>query len=330
MSEVRFGFHASHELYPPEALLQQAREAEAVGFRDGMSSDHFHPWSDRQGHSGNAWVWLGAALATTGMTFGVFHAPGQRYNAAVTAQAAATLARMFPGRFWLAVGSGENLNEHITGDPWPPKEERNARLRECVEVIRALWAGETVTHRGRIVVEDARLYDRPDEPPLIVGGALSEETARFVGGWADALITVGGTPDDLRGKVQAFREGGGEGKPMFLQVALSYAGDEETAWRDALRWGANTLGSPSVADLRMPQDFDARTRHVTREELGKTVRVSADVEQQLEWLRADIEQGFSRIYLHQIGTEHHRFLDEVASRLPELQRAGGPAGGGSR
>ena len=117
---------------------------------------------------------------------------------AIIAQAAATLAEMFPGRFWVALGSGQAINEHITGARWPTKAERNARLRECVDVIRALWAGETVTHHGRIHVDEARLWSLPEQPPRIIGPALSEETAEFVGGWADGFITVNAPRDNSR------------------------------------------------------------------------------------------------------------------------------------
>ena len=140
------GFHASHEQAHPADLLRAVQHAEEVGFDAAMCSDHFAPWSERQGHSGFAWSWLGAALATTSLPFGVVNAPGQRYHPAIIAQASATLAAMFPGRFWVALGSGEAVNEHITGDRWPSKPERQARLLECVEVIRALHAGVEVTH----------------------------------------------------------------------------------------------------------------------------------------------------------------------------------------
>src|SRR5690606_36564465 len=135
------GFHASHEQLPPSRLLRDVQDAEAAGFDAAMCSDHFSPWITRQGHSGYAWSWLGAALAATRLPFGVVSAPGQRYHPAVAAQKAATLAEMFPGRFWMALGSGQLLNEHITGDRWPPKPERQARLRECVDIFRALFAG---------------------------------------------------------------------------------------------------------------------------------------------------------------------------------------------
>src|SRR5918994_506589 len=151
------GFHASHEQIPPSELLGVVREAAAAGFTRAMCSDHFSPWSSRQGESGFAWSWLGAAHQATELPFGVVTAPGQRYHPAVTAQAAATLAAMFPGRFWMALGTGEFSNEHITGEPWPTKPVRNARLGECVMVIRELLAGGLVDHDGLVRVDCARV-----------------------------------------------------------------------------------------------------------------------------------------------------------------------------
>lgn len=157
MHKALIGFHASHEQFSPARLLRCVQQAEQAGFKAAMCSDHFHPWSERQKHSSFAWSWLGSALEATSFRFGTVCAPGQRYHPAVIAQAAATLAEMYPGRFWIAVGSGENLNEHITGAAWPAKSEREARLQECVEVMRALWAGETVSHDGRVCVCDEDL-----------------------------------------------------------------------------------------------------------------------------------------------------------------------------
>jgi G6PDH family F420-dependent oxidoreductase len=167
------GLHCSHEQIPPSRLLQHVRAAEAAGFRGAMSSDHFSPWSERQGESGFAWSFLGAALQATSLPFGVVNAPGQRYHPAIVAQAAATLCEMFPGRLWVALGTGEASNEHITGEPWPSKAKRTARLRECVEVMRALFAGEVVDHEGLVRVDRAFLWTRPAEPPSLVGAAVS-------------------------------------------------------------------------------------------------------------------------------------------------------------
>ncbi|GAB3703937.1 LLM class flavin-dependent oxidoreductase [Mariniluteicoccus flavus] len=159
------GFHASHEQISPRQLLADVQRAEQVGFSAAMCSDHFEPWSIRQGHSGMAWAWLGAALATTNLSFGVVNAPSQRYHPAIIAQSIATLGQMFPGRFWTALGTGEWSNEHITGDPWPRKEQRQQRLEECVDVISRLLDGEEVTHDGLVHVDRARLWDLPDPDP---------------------------------------------------------------------------------------------------------------------------------------------------------------------
>src|SRR5688572_7547404 len=259
-----FGYHASHEQYPPSEMLGHVRAADAAGFEGVMCADHFHPWLEENGHSGFAWSWLGAALQATSMPFGVVNAPGDRYHPAIIAQAAATLAEMFPGRFWMAAGSGEALNEHITGNRWPPKPERNARLRECVDVIRALWNGETVTHYGRVTVEDARLYSRPMEPPRLLGAAVSEQTAEWVGQWADGLITTGRPRDRMQRMIDAFHRGGGDGKPIVVQHGLSWAASEEEARRNAHeQWRWSTLGGDVLWTLRMPAEFQAAAQFIT-------------------------------------------------------------------
>src|SRR5262245_15710112 len=147
---TRFAWHASHEQVPPDILLAAARKAEQVGFDGAMSSDHFSPWSERQGQSAFAWTWLGAAMQATSLPFGVVNAPGQRYHPAIIAQAIGTLGVLYPGRFWAALGTGEYSNEHITGEAWPRKEVRNARLRESVDVIRDLLTGEEVSRDGLV------------------------------------------------------------------------------------------------------------------------------------------------------------------------------------
>ncbi len=207
MQMVLIGFHASHEQLHPRMLLDDAVHAEHAGFGAVMCSDHLAPWTQGQGHSGFTWTWLGAALqATDRIPMGAFHAPGQRYHPVISAQAMATVAAMFPVRLpWVALGSGEALNEHVTGEPWPAKPERMERLRGCVEVMRALWRGEEVSHRGRVVVDRARLWSLPDEPPQLVAGAMSAETAAWAAEWADGLITANQPLDKLRRIVDAFR-----------------------------------------------------------------------------------------------------------------------------
>jgi probable non-F420 flavinoid oxidoreductase len=316
-----YGYHASHEQFPPSALLAHVREAERAGFQAAMASDHFHPWSDAHGESGFAWSWLGAAMQATSLPFGIVNAPGYRYHPAIIAQAAATLAEMFPRRFWIAVGSGELLNEHITGERWPAKHERNLRLRECADVMRALWSGETVTHRGLITVEEARLYTRPAVPPRLIGAALSVETARWLGGWADGLITTSQPRDQLRRLIEAFREGGGEGKPLLLQVKLSHAATEEEAIAAAHdQWRTVVFDSAVLADLRMPAQFDAASRFVQRDEILPFVRTSTDLERQAAWLREDAALGFDEIFLHSVHRDQTRFIEDYGEKvLPALR-----------
>jgi probable non-F420 flavinoid oxidoreductase len=314
------GFHCSHEQHAPSRLLRYAQLAARAGFEHAMCSDHFAPWIARQGHSGYTWSWLGAALQGTPLTFGTVCAPGQRYHPAIVAQAAATLSEMFPERFWLTLGSGEALNESITGEPWPSKEDRNARLVESAEIMRALWAGETVTRRGHVVTQEARLYDRPTKPPLLLGAALSAETARWVGQWADGLATVAGPRDEMRAVIDAFRETGGS-KPMFLQVALSFAPTDEEAREAAVeQWRQVVVSGDKLADLASPAQFERESAHATPETVGEHVRISADVQRHLGWLREDADMGFERIYVHNVARDHlERFVDVWAEYvLPEL------------
>ena len=317
---AKFGYHCSHEQFKPSALLEYVQAAQQAGFSAALSSDHFYPWSERQGQSGFAWSWLGAAMQATSLSFGAVCAPGQRYHPAIIAQAAATLAEMFPTRFWVALGSGQALNEHITGDHWPAKAERNARLKECFEVIRALWAGETVTHHGLVRVQEAKLYTRPEIPPRIIGAAITPKTAEWVGGWADGLITISAPYEKLCKVVEAFQRGGGEGKPMFLKVQLSYARDEAQARHGAYeQWRNNIFENVMLAELRTPEQFDAAGKFVKPEDLDDFVRISADPEQHIEWLQKDVELGFSEIILHNVNREQQAFIEVFGERvLPAL------------
>ena len=285
-----------------------------------MSSDHFSPWSERQGESGFAWSFLGAALATTQLPFGVVNAPGGRYHPAIVAQAAASLCQMFPGRLWVALGTGEASNEHITGERWPAKAERNARLLECVEVIRALFAGEVVDHNGLVRVDRARLWTLPPEPPPLMGPAVSEETAAWVGGWADGLVTVNQPREKLERMVAAFREGGGEDKRMAVQVHLSWAADDAAARELAHdQWRTNVFPPPLCWDLETVEQFDLAARHVRVEDLEQTVVISSDFERHLEVLRELAQLGFEEIHLHHVGQDLHPFIDAFGEHvLPSL------------
>jgi len=315
-----YGIHASHEQVHPRDLLATVRRAEQAGFAAAMSSDHFSPWSARQGQSAFAWSWLGAALQATELPFGVVTAPGQRYHPAIIGQAIATLAAMYPGRFWAALGTGEASNEHITGDRWPRKDVRVARLRECVDVLRALLAGEEVSHDGLVTVDRARLWTLPERPPPLVGAAVSVETARWCADWADGLITVNAPVEHLRAMVDAYRDAGGRG-PLRLQVHLSWAPDEDTAARIAHeQWRSNVFGPPVCWDLETVEHFDAVTAGITAQDVAKVVNVSADLQRHVGWLREYAELGFDEIFLHHVGQRQEAFVDAFGeSVLPRLE-----------
>lgn len=307
------GYHASHEQFPPGELLRYARAAQLAGFTAFSCSDHFHPWSERQGHSGFAWSWLGAAMATVDLPCGVVTCPFGRYHPAVVAQAAATLDAMFPGRFWLSIGSGEALNEHITGQPWPPKDQRNAMLLESAQIMRALWRGEEVDHSGHIRVDRARLYTLPQQPPPLIAAALSEETARWAGSWADGLITISCERDRMRRILEAFRETAGPGKPVYLQVKIAYADPsqgEEVARQMAFeQWRTNVFDSQTAAGLETVAQFDARAQSVSPADMDSAVRISCDAGRHAGWLAEDLRMGFDALYLHNVGVNQQAWID---------------------
>jgi coenzyme F420-dependent glucose-6-phosphate dehydrogenase len=183
-----------------------------------------------------------------------------------------------------------------------------------------LWAGETVTHYGLVRVEEAKLYTRPQIPPQIIGAAITAETAEWVGGWADGLITISHPYEKLKKVVDAFRRGGGEGKSMYLKVQLSYAADEETALNGAYeQWRTNIFKSPVLAELRNPQQFDAAAELIKPEDMHEFVRISANPEKHIEWLHKDIELGFETISLHNVNREQQKFIEVFGEKvLPVL------------
>ncbi|UEM25077.1 TIGR03885 family FMN-dependent LLM class oxidoreductase (plasmid) [Skermanella mucosa] len=315
-------YHASHEQFPPSRLVELVRRAEAAGFQGVFSSDHYHPWAPSQGHSGFVWSWLGAAMQATSLSFGLITVPGGwRYHPAVLAQAVATLGEMFPDRLpWIAVGSGELVNEHITGGEWPEKPERNERLREGAEVMQALLRGEEVTRRGRITVSEAKLYSLPRRQTRLVGAAVSEATAEWLGGWADGLLTVGHGPDSVRKVVEAFRRGGGEGKPVYFKMDLCWARSEEEALRQAHeQWRFNILGGSVNWDLRTPEEFEAAARFVRPEDCRDAIHVSSDLGRLAGLLAEYAEIGFAGIDLHNVGTDQEAFIDAFGERvLPQF------------
>jgi coenzyme F420-dependent glucose-6-phosphate dehydrogenase len=312
-------WHASHEELPPAELLELAVLAERAGFDGVHSSDHLAPWFP-DGESGHAWAWLGAAMARTQVPFGVVTAPGQRYHPVVHAQAIGTLASMFPGRLTVSLGSGEATNEHVTGDPWPPKAARNERLGRCARLIRALLAGETVDCDDP-VVHRGRLYSLPSAPPRLFAAAMTAETAAEVAGWADGLITVGSDPDAVRQVTETFRRNGGADKPVHLQVHVSWATDDEAARRQAVeRWPINALPPEVTQDLETPEEVARAVADVDPARVLDSLVASADPGRHADHLGRLCDIGLERLVVHQVGVDQRGFIDFYAREvLPRLR-----------
>lgn len=307
---MKLGFHASHEQFSPRHLLELAQRAEQAGFRLVLSSDHFHPWSEKQGESGFAWSWLGAAMQATSLEYGIVNAPGQRYHPAIIAQAVATLDQMFPGRFWIAAGSGQALNENITGEKWPSKDKRNKRLQEAVSVMRELWKGDYVSHQGSFQVERAKLFTKPTQTPTVFGAALTEVTAKWLSSWADGLITVSKPVEELKKMVEAFRERGGPGKPLALKVQISYANTKEEALEMAWeQWKNNIFPSKLLADINTADQFDALGASVRQEDIKEHVLIGYEASYFIEKIQAFAALGFDKIIIHNVNKEQEAFID---------------------
>lgn len=310
-------YHASHEQFAPSALLRYAKLAEAAGFDAIHSSDHFHPWSEAQGNSGYSFSWLGAAMQATTLPFSVVCAPGQRYHPAIVAQAVATLSEMFPGRFSVELGSGEALNQTITGSLWPDKQTRNRRLKECADVIRSLLAGKEVTHTGLVTVKHARIYSLPRQAPAIFCAALSKETAAWSSGWSDGLLTTAGDEVAVREKIAAFRSHPNDRRPVFLQYSFSYAQNIERALEGAYQqWRSNLVGLQQLNNMETVADFEKAAAGISREDIAKNVDIFTDPEALLERVAAFFSWGGNRIILHNIHPDQEAFLADFKKSRP--------------
>ncbi len=319
-----FSYHVSQEQFAPAELLDLVQRAETAGFDAAFSSDHLQPWAPAQGESGFTWSWLGAALqATRRLQFGTITVPsGWRYHPVVLAQAVATLSQMFPSRVpWVALGSGEAINEGVVSSEWPSKEERNARLREGALIMQALLAGEVVNHRGRIAAVDARLWSLPQESTRLVGAAVSAETARWLGTWADGLLTTAATIEAFREIVAAFREGGGVGKPVYFKTQVSWAESDEEALRSAFeQWRCNCLSSEMLGDLATPDDFARAACNVELKDVEAQVFVSSRLDDHTAWLRELMALGAESIDIHNVGRNQRAFIEAFGQHiLPRLR-----------
>ena len=305
-------YHASHEQFAPSHLMKLVQDAERAGFDGIHSSDHFHPWSERQGQSGFAFSWIAAALQATSLPFSMICIPGQRYHPAIAAQAIATLGELFPGRINFELGSGEAVNEIITGDPWPSKEVRNQRLEQSVEIIRKLLRGDEVTFNGHVRVKHARLYTRPSIQPLLFGAAISLETCGWVGQWADGLITTAEADiESTRKKIEAFYNNGGQGKQVYVQLGFSYARSKEDAIEGAYdQWRSNILPREKLASFHKVEDFDRAGSTTTREEVTEAIPVLTKMNQLKTRLQELKDLNPDRIILHNINRLQEDFIED--------------------
>jgi probable non-F420 flavinoid oxidoreductase len=309
---MKIGYHCSHEQFTPHQLLHYALQAEKAGFQHLSCSDHFAPWTESQGESGNAWCWMGAVLAVTKMTCGTVCAPGYRYHPAIVAQMAATLAEMFPGRFWLALGSGEYLNEQLTGLPWPAKEARNERLKECIFIIRNLLEGKEFTGKGLISIENAKLYSLPKTPLSILGAALSAKTSTYIQEFTDGLITCGSF-EQVKEAVAAYKK---VGKTYMLKLDISYAQSRDKAisigWE---QWRHSLLGSSILSELRYPKQFEDASQFITKEQFAKQVIIATSPSDIAAAIHRFKDLGFDQINLHNVNKEQELFIEAMSHVL---------------
>jgi coenzyme F420-dependent glucose-6-phosphate dehydrogenase len=304
-------FHASHEQFSPSHLLRLVQLAEQAGFEAIHASDHFHPWSERQGQSGFTFSWIGAAMQATSVPFSMVCAPGQRLHPAIVAQAISTLSEMFPGRFSIELGSGEAINESITGDPWPAKEQRNERLMESFHVIKKLLTGEEVSFKGHVHVNRAKLYTRPAQQPVLLCAAISEQTAAWAGDWADGLLTTAGDVNDIRKKIKLFRQNGGNGKPVYLQFAFSYDRNNKDASEGAYdQWRSNILPLEQLADYSSVKQFDEAAETTTREEVKNVIPVYSDMRVLRNQLNEYQQLDIDRLILHNVNRAQEVFIED--------------------
>lgn len=316
---IAVGYALSAEEHGPRELAGYAHRAEQTGFSLAAVSDHFHPWTGLQGESPFVWGVLGAiSEVTEEMVIGTrVTCPTFRVHPAVVAQAAATAAVQLEGRFFLGLGSGEYLNEHVLGDHWPPAPERLDRLEEAIEVIRSLWSGREVTHRGRwYQVQHARLFTRPDEPPPIVVAASGPRSLRVAAG-SDGMIGVKPDPELLAGH----REAGGRGL-VLGELKVCWASDEADARRVAREWWPmGALGGSLGTDLSRPSHFEAATATLSEEAVAETVVCGPDAGRHIDAIRSYEACGYDAVWIHQVGPDQDGFFDFYEKEvLPELER----------
>lgn len=311
---VQFGYKLAAEAFGPKELVRQARLAEEAGFDFVEISDHYHPWLDVQGHSPFAWSVLGAIAASTeriGLATGVT-CPTVRYHPAIIAQAAATLALLSDGRFTLGLGSGERLNEHVVAHGYPSVSDRQAMLREAIEIIRLLWSGGYQSFDGEyLALEDARVFDLPDELPLIAVAAGGPQAAELAAEAGDAMF---GTDPDAS-LIEAYRASGGTG-PRYGEVGVAWAPDADAAAQAAhetSRW--SLLGWKVMSELPNPANFEAASEFIRLDDVREQVPCGPDLAGHVEAVRSYEDAGYDRIAIMNLGPDPDGFIEFFANEL---------------
>jgi coenzyme F420-dependent glucose-6-phosphate dehydrogenase len=305
---LKIGYALSSEEHAPNDLVRYAQRAEEAGFDFALISDHYHPWIDHQGHSPFVWSVIGGiAQATQRLALGTgVTCPTMRIHPAIIAQAAATSAAMMPGRFFLGVGTGENLNEHILGDRWPPHDIRQEMLEEAVEAIRLLWQGDTLTYRGvHYTIENARIYTLPDQLPPILVAASGPHAAEAAGRIGDGLITTAPEAELLK----HFEAGGGSGKPSYGQLTVCWGHDEAAARRTAYEyWPTAAVRGELSQELPTPAHFEQAAKMVHEEDVAQAIICGPDPERHIAGVQEFVDAGYDHVYIHQIGLDQEGFF----------------------
>jgi G6PDH family F420-dependent oxidoreductase len=318
---VTLGYALSSEEHRPNDLVGNAWRAEEIGFKFALISDHFHPWIDAQGHSPFVWSVLGGiAQVTQELQIGTgVTCPLIRTHPAIIAQAAATVSAMMRGRFFLGVGTGENLNEHVTGARWPPIDTRLEMLEEAIGLMRSLWTGEEVNYRGMYyTVENARLYTKPSGQIPIMIAAGGQKSALLAGVLGDGLIST--SPESE--VVQTFEEAAGKERPKYAQVTVCWDRDEQAALETAYTtWPTAAVAGQLSQELALPAHFEQAAKMVDKEDIKKIIACGPDTERIVGQIDTFADAGFDHVYLHQIGPKQEEFF-EVCERelLPHYKQ----------
>lgn len=320
---VSLGYALSSEEHSPQELIDNAVRAEQAGFSFALISDHFHPWISRQGQSPFVWAVIGGiSQRTENLRLGTgVTAPIIRLHPAIIAQAAATAGALMEGRFFLGLGTGENLNEHVVGEGWPPIAERQCMLSEAVKIIKTLWEGGNKSYYGDYyTVEDARIYTLPQTLPALLIAASGPKSAKLSGQISDGLISTSPNKDII----DIFNHSGGDTKPKYGQMTVCVAETEEKGIETALTWWPNSALSGQLSqELRLPVYFEQASKLVTKDHIAQQYVCGKDPEKHLEQIQRYVDAGFDNIYIHQVGPNQEIFFTfyekEILPKVEQIQ-----------